>query len=133
LNKANHILLVVTPEMASLRAAVGALNIYERLGFPDEKIHMVLNHNVNATGIRQPQLEKALGRRIDTVIPYEPNEVIRAINFGEPFFLKDPDLSISVAIENLAFNLSHEIHKNIPPAVPTNTWKRVTARMAQHK
>jgi MinD-like ATPase involved in chromosome partitioning or flagellar assembly len=70
---------------------------------------------------------------VDVVLPFEPNEVLRAINFGEPFVLKNPDLAISAAIEGLAFDLSHEIHKNIPPAAPTAAWKRVSARMSQQK
>ena len=128
LNMASKILLMMAPEMASLRAAVGALNIYDRLGFSEDKIKVVLNNNSNASGIRQAQLEKALGRQIDVVIPYEPNEVMRAINFGEPFMMRSPEIAVSTALEDLAFDLSHDIHKNIPPAMPSAAWKRVTSR-----
>jgi pilus assembly protein CpaE len=131
LNASTYILLLLTPEMAALRAAVSALNIYERLGFPEEKIKIILNNPIPTTSIKQSQLEKALKRPIDMVIPYEPIEVLRGINFGQPFYAEKPELAISSTLENLAYELSSEIHKNIPPPAPSLAWKRVTGRPAQ--
>ena len=74
-----------------------------------------------------------LDRPVDFVLPYEPDEVIRAVNFGEPFLLKSHDISISKEIENMAYMLSDEIHKNLPPAAPSDTWKRVTDRLGESK
>ena len=132
LNLAKYIFLVVTPEMASLRAAVNALYIYDYLDFNPEKVKVILNHNTNITGIKQVQLEKALGHKFDFVLPFEPNEVLRAINFGEPFFLKDPELPLSSMIEDLAYAVSDPVHKNLPPAAPTAAWKRVNNRLAKN-
>lgn len=133
LNFANNLVLVVAPEMSSLRAAMSALDIYDKLGFPPEKIKLLLNSNSSIIGIRQAQIEKVLGRPVDFVIPYEPEEVIRAVNFGEPFYLKNSSLPISVKLEDMAFILSNEIHKNLPPAAPTEAWKRVTTRLGEKK
>jgi pilus assembly protein CpaE len=130
---ANYIMLVVAPEMGSLRAAMSALTIYDQLGFAPENIKLTLNHNSNAEGIKQAQLEKVLGRPFDFVIPYEPREVARAINFGEPFILKNEELPLSIVLEDVAYDLSGEIHKNIPPAAPSPAWKRVTGRLAKKK
>lgn len=129
LNFANTLLLVLAPEMSSLRAAMSAMEIYDKLGFPREKIKLLLNSNSSITGIRQLQIERVLEHPIDFVIPYEPDAVIRAVNFGEPFVIKKSDLPISVILENMAYLLSHEMHKNLPPAAPTDTWKRVTSRL----
>ena len=126
LNASTTILLVMNPDMASLRAAASALNIYQRLGFSDEKVKVALNNNTATASIKQVQLEKALKRPVDVVIPYEPNEVLRAINFGQPFYARDTELPISTALENTAYELSSEIHKNIPPPAPSAAWKRVT-------
>jgi Flp pilus assembly CpaE family ATPase len=119
--------------MSSLRAAMSAMDIYDKLGFPPEKIRLLLNSNSSIVGIRQAQIEKVLGHPVDFVIPYEPDEVIRAVNFGEPFFLKNSALPISVKLEDMAYILSNEIHKNLPPAAPTEAWKRVTSRLGDHK
>jgi pilus assembly protein CpaE len=131
LTNVQNVLLVVTPDMASLRAAVSALEVYDKIGVRSNQVKLVLNHTNNIAGIRTSQLEKVFGREIDYVLPYEPREVFRAINFGEPFILSRPDLPISKAIEDMAFDLSDNSYKNIPPASPSAAWKRVNERLGK--
>jgi pilus assembly protein CpaE len=133
LNFASELVLVLAPEMSSLNAAMSAIDIYDKLGFPPEKIKLLVNSNSPVGGIRQAQIEKVLSHPVDFVLPYEPDEVIRAVNFGEPFLLKNSDLSISTKIEDMAYILTHEVHKNLPPAAPTDAWKRVTDRLGENK
>ncbi len=133
LNSASQVLLVMAPELASLRAAVNALNIYERLGFEESKIKIILNQTINRGGIKQSQIEKALGVPVTYILPYEGDEVIRALNFGEPFILSNPELPISARFEDMAYALSDELYRNIPPALPSATWKRVMDRIAAKK
>ena len=133
LNFASDLVLVLAPEMSSLNAAMSAMDIYDRLGFPPEKIKLLVNSNSPVGGIRRAQIEKVLGHPVDFDLPYEPDEVIRAVNFGEPFLLKNSDLSISTKIEDMAYILTHDVHKNLPPAAPTDAWKRVTNRLGENK
>jgi pilus assembly protein CpaE len=127
LSMSTTILLLMAPEMASLRTTMSALEIYDRLGVPPEKIQVILNNNSINPAIKQAQLEKVLKRQIDFVLPYEAGEVSRALNFGQPFILSNPELPICLALEKMAYSLSNESHKAIPPAVPSATWKRVTS------
>jgi len=129
LNMSSSILLVMAPEMASLRSTMSALEIYDRLGVSVEKVKIVLNNNSSNPAIKQAQLEKVLKREIDFVLPYEAGEVNRALNFGQPFILSNPDLPICLALEIMAFKLSDESYKTLPPAVPSSTWKRVTSKL----
>ena len=129
LNVSSQILLVMAPEMASLRSAVSALEVYDRLGMSMDKVKIVLNNNSSNPAIKQAQLEKVLKRPIDFVLSYEAGEVNRALNFGQPFILTNPDLPISLALEIMGYKLSDESFKALPPAVPSATWKRVTARL----
>lgn len=129
LMRASSILLVINPEMASLRVAVSALKIYDQLGIPHEKIKLVLNQNYPNFPIEKKQLEKALNRQFDFDIPYEPVEVLRSINLGAPFLISRPDISISKKIEDMAYSLSNEFLKLIPPTTPTKTWKKITSRI----
>jgi len=129
LNVSSHILLVMAPEMASLRSAMSALEVYDRLGISMDKVKIVLNNNSSNPAIKQAQLEKVLKRPIDFVLSYEAGEVNRALNFGQPFILTNPDLPISLALEVMGYKLSDESLKALPPAVPSATWKRVTARL----
>jgi len=129
LNMSDTILLVMAPEMASLRSAMSAIEIYDRLGISVDKVKIVLNNNSSNPAIKQAQLEKVLKRPIDFVLPYEAGEVNRALNFGKPFILNNPDLPICRTLEIMAYHLSNESYKAIPPAVPSATWKRVTAQI----
>jgi len=70
-----------------------------------------------------------LKRELDFVLPYEAGEVNRALNFGQPFILANPDLPISLDLEVMAYKLSDESYKALPPAVPSPAWKRVTSRL----
>jgi pilus assembly protein CpaE len=127
LSMSNLILLVMGPEMASLRTAMSAIEIYDRLGIPPDKVKIILNNNSSNPAIKQAQLEKVLKRPMDFVLPYEAGEVNRALNFGQPFILSNPDLPICLTLEKMAYGLSDDAYKAIPPAVPSSTWKRVTA------
>jgi pilus assembly protein CpaE len=129
LSAASTILLVMAPEMASLRTTVSAMEIYDRLGIPLEKVKIALNNNSSNPAIKQAQLEKVLKRPIDFVLPFEAGEVNRALNFGQPFILNNPDLPICLVLEKMAYSLSNEAQKALPPAVPSATWKRVTSQL----
>lgn len=130
LSMSSTILLVMAPEMASLRTALSALEIYDRLAIPLEKVKIVLNNNSSSPAIKQAQLEKVLKHPIEFVLPFEAGEVNRALNFGQPFILTNPDLPICLNLEKMAYALSDDAHKAIPPAVPSQTWKRVTSQLA---
>ncbi len=130
LSMSSTILLVMAPEMASLRTAISALEIYDRLAIPMDKVKIVLNNNSSSPAIKQAQLEKVLKHPIEFVLPYEAGEVNRALNFGQPFILTNPDLPICLNLEKMAYILSDEAYKAIPPAVPSPTWKRVTSQLA---
>jgi len=129
LMNASTILLVVGPEMGSLRVAVSALKIYEQLAIPVDNIKLVLNQNFPGSTIDRNQLQKALGRQFDFEIPFEPTEVLRSINLGSPFVMNRPELQITKKIEDMAYTLSNDLLKYIPPPVPSKTWRRVNSRL----
>lgn len=132
LNMSNWILLVLAPEIGSLRAASSALEIYDKLGYAPEKIKLVLNRTASS-GIQQAKLEKVLERPFDFVLPHDSVEVRRALDFGVPFVLENPDLPVSAQIEEMAYQLSDELFKNLPPALPSAAWKRVSKRLTTAK
>jgi pilus assembly protein CpaE len=133
LDVASLIILMIAPEMASLRAAICAMNTYDKLDYGPDKVLLALNNTMKSPAIKQSQIEKALGRQINLVIPYDSGEVNRAINFGDPFLLKNPESPVSVVLEDTAYALSNDLLKNIPPAAPTMSWRRVTDRLAGKK
>ena len=133
LNAADKIVMVMVPDMASIRAAICSLDIYKKLGFSSEKIVPVVNNVYAPAIIRPPQIEKVIKYPIKMTIANAPNEFNRAINFGQPFILNDPDSPITALMEDLAFEVSGENLKKIPPAVPTQTWNNVNTRKTSRK
>jgi pilus assembly protein CpaE len=129
LDHADQILLMTGAEMASVRAAVCALNIYDKLGYLPTKITPVINQISHHAGIKQNQIEKVIKRQVGMVVPYSANEFTRAINYGEPFVLGDPESPATILFEDTAYSMSKEGLKNIPPAAPTPMWKRVNSRI----
>jgi pilus assembly protein CpaE len=129
LGAAAIILLVVSPEMASIRAAAAAINTYERLGYAAEKIFLILNWTFQRQGLPQKQIENALKKKISLVIPYAPDIFIGAINMGKPILPHKFDHPVGVILENAAYQLSQEQQRNYPPIKPTETWKRVSQRL----
>ncbi len=133
LDPADHILMPLVPEMASIRAAVCALNIYEKLGYGREKIIPIINNAFFQAGIKQPQIEKALSRPVEHILPNTQAEFTKAINFGEPYILTNNETPASFMIEDMAYKLSKEVLKNIPPAAPTLNWRRVNNRLTSKR
>lgn len=129
LDAAHLILLVVAPEMASIRAAAAAINTYEQLNYPPEKIRLILNWTFKRRGLAHEQIEKALKKRISLIIPHAPDSFIGAINMGHPILPESYDHPIGIILENTAYQLSQEKHRNYPPIKPTETWNRVTRRL----
>ncbi len=133
LNQATSIFLPVVPEMASIRSSISALEIYRLLGYPSEKIKPILNNTLAVAGIKQAQIEKVMKLPVSYALPYAPNEFIRAINFGQPVIINNPEISSVPIFEEMAYVNSSESLRAIPPSSPTATWKRVTQKLAAKK
>ena len=133
LDEADLILLVVAPEMASIRAAAAALDTYSKLGYPPEKIILVLNAIMPRSGLSKEKIESALSLPITVTVPYVADKFVHAINYGQPFLSKYPEETASSLFEDFAFYLSQSEHKEKKPAAPSETWQRVYKRIIARK
>ncbi|MBT3339264.1 MAG: response regulator [Anaerolineae bacterium] len=118
LDEADLILLLVAPEMASIRAAVAALDTYAKLGYPPEKINLVLNAVMPRSGLSKEKIESALSLPITVSFPYLADKFVHAINYGQPLVSNLPDEPITALFEDFAFHLSQNKHKKTKPALP---------------
>ena len=133
LDAADVILLVASPDMASVRAVNAALDTYEKLGYPKEKIRFILNAIFPHSNLSRDKLETALGMTAFATIPYTRDVFVEAINFGQPPVLHRPDLPISNVLEDFAFHVSKDAHKKSKPDHPTEAWNRVYKRYQGRK
>lgn len=133
LDAAHEIVLMLSPDLAAVRATVCALGVFKTLNYPNEMIRLVENWIFPKGGLPRVNIEKSLGRTIDLQIPYASEPFIRAINLGEPPVFSEPQSPLGALFEDFAFVMSKEGHKKTKPQAPTQSWLRVFHRYQQRQ
>jgi pilus assembly protein CpaE len=105
LDRSQHIILPMAPEIGSVKAAVDAYDVFRQLGYDKQRVIPVLNHLFPTDGLAQQNIENTLKREIGGVIPYNRG-FVRAINTGQPHVLAEPNSASSRALTTLAYQLS---------------------------
>ena len=127
------ILMVATPDMASVRACAAALDTYKKLGYPIEQIRLVINATFPRLGLQHEKIAAGLGIPVSVIIPYSPDLFVESINAGKPFISSKPISPISELLEDYAFNISKPAHKKTRPSNPSEAWLRVYKRYNERR
>jgi pilus assembly protein CpaE len=98
LDTADTVMVVMTPDLPSVKDVRMLLETVGHLGWEDDKISLVLNRSTSATGINMKSVETALERSIDFAILSDYRTAISAINTGAPFMTGNPGSSLSRAL-----------------------------------
>ncbi len=134
LDLSDVILIITQPEIASLRAASMALELFEALKYNGQKkIYIILNWTFPRQGLAFRDIERMLKSKIDLILPYAADEFVNALNVGNPPVLSDPEGSLGVIFEDIALSLSKESQRKVRPEQPTMAWKRVAERLRKKK
>jgi len=103
LEAADEIVIVATPDLASVKNVKIALQTMRQLGLSDSRMHVVLNRVPARPGLRAADIEKALG--IATIsIPDDP-AVGKAELHGVPVVVEAPKAAVSRALIRLTEQL----------------------------
>jgi pilus assembly protein CpaE len=102
----DRILLVTTPDLASLHDTSRFLQLSRSLSYPIEKILMILNKAGSEGGVKLKDIEAVLHNQVYHQIPNDPANVLRSINRGIPFLVYYPRSNASKSIQQLARNLA---------------------------
>jgi pilus assembly protein CpaE len=129
LDMADHILLMLSPETASVRCAANALGTFEQLNYPSDRTTLVLNWPFEGKGLPRAGIEAALKKEIGVVIPYAGEMVVSSIMHGKPSTLQIPLNPLGAFLEDLAYRYSKEEHKQNPPESAGEGLKRVKGRV----
>ena len=113
LDSAFRILLVLQPDLASLRDVRQFLEICQSLGYPSEKILLVLNESDIQGGVKSADIESALQRKLFATIPSESAIALRSINRGIPINIRYPKSGISKSINKMANSLIALVEKEM--------------------
>jgi pilus assembly protein CpaE len=104
LTNADRVLLVVSPEVASLQSAAVALQALSSMDVGDERVWPVLNTPGGVGGLAPEAVSRALKRRLVASIPYEPG-MLAALNARRPLMLASPQSAAAQSIARLAAKL----------------------------
>jgi pilus assembly protein CpaE len=99
---ADRIVLVMTLEMTSIRDVKVYLEVSNKLGYPPEKIMLLLNRADTKTMIDVQTVEATLRHKIDFSIASDPRAVAMSINQGVPLVISTRDNQVSKDIFNMA-------------------------------
>jgi len=133
LDAADEIIVLIAPELASVRAVVGALEVFDELGYDREKIRIVMNWVFERKGLARKDIENVMKHPIQYVIPFVPDGFVSAINLGVPPVISDPESPVGTLFEDFAFALSKQEDKESTPSAPTSAYNRVVERIkARH-
>jgi pilus assembly protein CpaE len=108
MDQSDKLLLVLTMEMTSIKDTRQFLEISELLGYPDEKIMLVLNRFNNYSGIPVTDISENLKRDLEFKIPEDHQSVLRSINEGSPLVGSQPEHRVSAEINRLSAQLVQE-------------------------
>jgi pilus assembly protein CpaE len=106
LERSDIILLVLTPEILSVKSTLDALEIFTQLGYDLSRVLLVINHIFPAQWLTVKSMATVFKNRPNFEIPYDGDRFIRAIITGEPLIATAPKSEAGLAIISLAYKLS---------------------------
>jgi Flp pilus assembly CpaE family ATPase len=78
-DQANYTVVIITPELPSLKGGQDALRIvHDLMHFPDDRVKLVLNQRQATAVLPRETVNRALGRPPDVVIGYDGSKPDRA-------------------------------------------------------
>jgi pilus assembly protein CpaE len=102
----DRILLVTTPDLASLHDTSRFLQLSRSLSYPSDKILMILNRSGMEGEVKLKDIESVLHHQVYHQIANDSAVALRSINRGIPFLVYYPRSHASRSIQHLARNLS---------------------------
>lgn len=107
MDASHKILLVINPEIASLRGASRFIEIcHTTLSIPREKILIVVNQSDQRDGIGINDIERTLQMKVFAALPWDARVPLQSINRGVPIFTQDPKIPLRKSFETLAKNIA---------------------------
>lgn len=101
-DSADLLLLVVTMDMMSIKDGRQFLDVTNLLGYPDDRLRLVLNRVNTYSGIPATEIGESLRRPLWARIPDEPGPVLRSVNEGVPLVSSAHDSKVVEEINRMA-------------------------------
>jgi pilus assembly protein CpaE len=107
---ADHLLVITTPELSSVRNIKVLLATLKDLNFPQSKIRIVLNKEDIRGEIKRNDVETTLNKKVDATIGLDYKRVLSSLNRGVPLVFEYPKNSLSKNIDKMCAQfIQHEV------------------------
>ena len=114
MDASNKIILVVNPDIASLRDVSQFLEVCRTLSYPREKVQIVVNQYDKRDGLSITDIEKTLQTEVLGTIPLDRKTALQSINRGIPVTLQRQKTPLRKAYQTLAQDLLKLVQKSSP-------------------
>ncbi len=104
IDAADVIVVVTTPHLASMKAALDVMRVLDKLKIPKERILIGLNRTT-ASGLAVEQVTRFFGHKPEVVIPFTP-PFDDAADEGKPLVISAPQNVGSVVMRDLAAQIT---------------------------
>ncbi|HEV3310883.1 MAG TPA: response regulator [Chloroflexota bacterium] len=105
LEMADHVVVPLIGDISSIRATTTALDIFQALSIPDDRIILVFNELFPKVGLSRKHIESSLHLPAHQ-IPFGGARLLDSVNLGSPIVSSNPENPFSQAIEELAIRIS---------------------------
>jgi pilus assembly protein CpaE len=99
---ADRILIVMTPEIPSIKSTKQFFELAEALEFPAGQIDLILNKTFPRDRIRAEQIENTMKHKVLAQFEFDPRVIRPTINQGQPLILAQPNHPLSQKFLQLA-------------------------------
>ena len=98
----DDIFLVLTLDIPGIRSTKRALKVFDNLGYPRQKIRVVVNRWSKSIDGELQKVEGHLGERLIGFVPNDYRKVMDSINLGRPLVQSEPTSKIALEIKRIA-------------------------------
>ena len=109
LDQSDEILLVLTLDIPAIRSTQRALQIFDRLGYPRHKLHVVVNRFSKQIDLDLRQVERFLGERVTGYVQSDYKTAVNSINLGQPLVESDPQSKIATELRQIAARFGQNV------------------------
>ncbi|WP_018703876.1 response regulator [Anaeromusa acidaminophila] len=107
LDVSDMIIVVSSLDLPTIKNIKMCLEIMDSLGYPREKLLLLLNRANSEGGMTRVEVEDTLKRSFDMVLPSDGVNVLGSVNRGIPLVVGNPDTPIAQAFFQLAQILAY--------------------------
>jgi pilus assembly protein CpaE len=111
---ADRIVVVMNPEIPSIKATKQFFDIAEALEFPIDHLDLVLNKVGVRDGIRPQQIERSMNHPLFAQLEEDPRAMRQSVNQGLPLIVGQPNTPLAQAYAELA---DHALERLAPQAI----------------